>query len=142
MVVRTAFVIPTLRYDTLDASGAAATAGSHAFLARAGYAASAIGDSVYRERVDPVELRIHPTDASGTAREGLYDAVRVGDSLDYRMRDFDCGIRLRVTNIGAATSPRTFGVEYVAEHGRRCGLLRPARRGWPGGLRVGRGRSV
>ena len=85
-----------------------------------GYAASAIGDNVYLERFDPVELRIHTTDASGTSREGIYDTVGVGDSLDYRMRDFDCGIRLRVTSVGPAASSRTFGVEYVAEHGRQC----------------------
>ena len=120
VVVRTEFVIPTLRYDTLDATGQAAAPGSYAFLTRAGDAASAIGDNVYLERFDPVELRIHPTDASGTSREGIYDTVGVGDSLDYRMRDFDCGIRLRVTSVGPAASSRTFGVEYVAEHGRQC----------------------
>ena len=42
VVASTTFLVPTLRYDTLDTSGAASAAGSYAFLETAGDAASAI----------------------------------------------------------------------------------------------------
>ena len=123
VVVRTEFVIPTLRYDLLDATGAAAVPGSYAFLNRPGDSASAIGTTGSLEHFDAVELRIHPVDASGTSRTSLYGSVGVGDSLDYRLRHVRCGIRLRVTSVGPAASPLTFGVEYVSSYGGECQSL-------------------
>ena len=64
VVVTTNFLVPKLRYDTLDITGAAATVGSYAFLKTAGDASSAIGnfsDSAYRG----VELRVHPATPAG-----------------------------------------------------------------------------
>ena len=43
-MVTTNFLVPTLRYDTLDITGAATTPGSYAFLDTAGDASSAIGN--------------------------------------------------------------------------------------------------
>ena len=53
VVVTTNFLVPTLRYDTLDITGAATTPGSYAFLKTAGDASSAIGNfsaSAYAKR--------------------------------------------------------------------------------------------
>ena len=64
VVVTTNFLVPKLRYDTLDITGAATTPGSYAFLKTGGVASSAIGNFGYSAR-GTAELRIHPTDASG-----------------------------------------------------------------------------
>ena len=120
VVVTTKFLVPTLRYDTLDITGAAATAGSYAFLRTAGDASSAIGnfsDSAYRG----VELRVHPADASGTSRAAFYDRVQVGDRFDYRTNGLRCGFRFKVTSVAATTSPRTFGIEIIRGYGGWCG---------------------
>ena len=53
----------TLRYNRLDATGVAATAGSYAFLKTAGYPASAIS-SFIRSVSRSLELRVHSADAS------------------------------------------------------------------------------
>ena len=47
VVVTTNFLVPTLRYDTLDITGAATTPGSYAFLGTGGVASSAIGNFGY-----------------------------------------------------------------------------------------------
>ena len=44
VLVSTEFLVPTLRYNRLDATGAAGIPGSYVFLRRSGDAASAIGD--------------------------------------------------------------------------------------------------
>ncbi len=120
VVVATEFLVPTLRYDTLDISGAAATAGSYAFLKTAGDAASAIGNfSAFI--IDSVELRVHPTDASGSSRAAFYDTVQAGDTFDYRTNGLNCGFRFKVTSVAATTTPRTFGIEDVASYGGYCG---------------------
>ena len=67
-----------------------------------------------------MELRIHPTDASGTSRTAVYDTVRVGDRFDYQTRGLDCGYRFKVTRVAATASPRTFGIEYLGRYGGRC----------------------
>ena len=64
VLVSTEFLVPSLRYNRLDATGAAGIPGSYIFLRRAGDAASAIGDFGY-SAADATELRVHPTDASG-----------------------------------------------------------------------------
>ena len=110
VVVTTNFLVPTLRYDTLDITGAATTPGSYAFLKTAGDASSAIGnfsDSSLRS----VELRVHPTDASGASRADFYDMVQVGDMFEYHTDNGGvCMVRFKVTSIGMNTSPRTFGI--------------------------------
>ena len=82
VVVTTRFLVPTLRYDTLDITGAVATGGSYAFLVTAGDPASAIDNFGYSFPAT-AELRIHPTDASGKSRATFYDTVQVGDTFDY-----------------------------------------------------------
>ena len=121
-VVSTVFYIETtkFRYDTLDITGAAATAGSYTFLKTAGDASSAIGNFGNLPSWG-VGLRIHPTDASGASRAALYDTVQVCDSFDYRMNGLRCGSRFRVTSVTTTASPRTFGVEYIRDYGGWCG---------------------
>ena len=121
-VVSTVFYIETtkFRYNTLDITGAATTPGSYAFLKTAGDATSAIGNFGNLPSWG-IELRIHPTDASGASRAALYDTVQVGDSFDYRMNGLRCGSRFRVTSVTTTASPRTFGVEYIRDYGGWCG---------------------
>ena len=119
VVVTTNFLVPTLRYDTLDITGTTATAGSYAFLKMAGDATSVADHSAYSAG-GGVELRIHQSDASGTTRATFYDTVTVGDTFDYRTNGRDCGFRFRVTSVAAAATPITFGIERVALYGSRC----------------------
>ena len=121
-VVSTVFYIETtkFRYDTLDITGTATTPGSYAFLDTAGDATSAIGNfsaSAYTG----VELRIHPTDASGTSRADFYDTVQVGDRFDYRTNGLRCGFRFKVTSVAATVSPTTLGIEIIRAYGGSCG---------------------
>ena len=122
VVVTTEFLVPTLRYDTLDSTGAASTLGSYAFLTTAGDASTAIDSFGYAAHAS-VELRIHPTDTSGTSRPDFYGTVQIGHSFDYRINGLDCGFRFKVTSIAAAARAPTFGVEFVNHYGRRCGDL-------------------
>ena len=73
----------TLRYDLLDITGAATAPGSYAFLKTAGDATSAI-ENFGNLPGRGVELRVHPTDASGASRAAFYDTVQVGDTFDYQ----------------------------------------------------------
>ena len=109
----------TVRYNRLDTTGAAATAGSYAFLTTAGDTSSAIYNFGYLPQ-DGVELRVHPADASGTSRAAFYDTVRVGDSFDYRTNGPDCAFRFKVTSVAAAATPRVFGIEYLRGYGGWC----------------------
>ena len=120
VVVTTNFLVPTLRYDTLDITGAATTPGSYAFLKTAGDAASAIGNFGYSARAS-VELRIHPTDAGGTSRADFYDTVKVGDRFDYQTSDLDCAFRFKVASVSLAANPRSFSLQFVNRYGGRCG---------------------
>ena len=119
-VVTTKFLVPTLRYNRLDTTGAATAAGSYAFLTTAGDATSAIENFGFLPGRG-VELRIHPADASGASRAAFYDTVTVGDRFDYRTNGLDCGFRFKVTSLGAPTTPRTFGIERIRRYGTRCG---------------------
>ena len=120
VVITTEFLVPTLRYDTLDITGAATTPGSYAFLKTAGDASSAIGnfsDSSLRS----VELRVHPTDASGASRADFNDTVQLGDMFEYHTDNGGvCMVRFKVTSIGMTTSPRTFGIEQAAQYRTWC----------------------
>ena len=69
-MVTTNFLVPKLRYDTLDITGAATTPGSYAFLETAGDAASAIGNFGYWA-LGTVELRIDPTDCERSIARSL-----------------------------------------------------------------------
>ena len=119
IVVTTNFLVPTLRYDTLDITGTVTTPGSYAFLETGGVASSAIGNFGY-SAMGTAELRIHPTDASGTSRADFFDTVRVGASFDYRTSGLGCGFRFKVTRVADTVSPRTFGIETVSVYGSWC----------------------
>ena len=110
----------TFRYNLLDIAGGATAAGSYAFLETAGDSTSAVAHFDYGYS-RTVELRIHPTDASGSSRAAFYDTVAVGDSFDYRTNGLDCGFRFKVISVAATVSLRTFGIEYVSTYGGRCG---------------------
>ena len=118
-VVTTKFLVPKLRYNILDTTGAATTPGSYAFLTVAGDATSAI-ENFGALPADGVELRIHPSDASGTARTAFYDTVQAGDTFDYRTTGLDCGFRFKVTSVAATTGPRAFGLDFVRRYGGWC----------------------
>ena len=122
VVVTAEFLVPKLRYNRLDTTGAAATAGSYAFLTAAGDAASATQEFSRVSR-RAVELRIHPADASGTSRATFYDTVKIGDTLDYRTLGLDCGFRFKVTSVTSTATPRSFGIERVRAYGHWCGSL-------------------
>ena len=122
VVVTTKFLIPKLRYNRLDITGAAATAGRYAFLTTAGDATSAIQDFGHLP-MDGVELRIHPADASGTSRADSYDTVEVGDTFDYRTNGLGCAFRFKVTSVALGAIPGTFGIEYVRAYGGWCGEI-------------------
>ena len=111
---------PTLRYNLLDTTGAATTAGSYAFLTTAGDATSAIGNFSASAQ-GSVELRIHPTDSSGTSRAAFYNTIQVGDTFDYRTNGLDCGFRFKVASVAGTTTPRTLGLTYLRGYGTRCG---------------------
>ena len=120
IVVTTNFLVPTLRYDTLDITGAASTPGSYAFLKTAGDASSAIGN-FSDSSLHTVELRVHPTDASGASRADFYDTVQLGDMFEYHTDNGGvCMVRFKVTSIGMTTSPRTFGIEQAAQYRTWC----------------------
>ena len=101
----------SISYHQLDASGAAARAGSYAFLQQSNDLSSAIDD--FESLAGTIELRIHSTDREGSTHEAFYDAVKVGDTFDFKLDPLLCGVRFRVTNIGGGGTPRTFGIEYV-----------------------------
>ena len=109
----------TLTYNLLDATGAATTPGSYAFLETAGDPASAIGNFGSSAWFG-VELRIHRSDASGTARDALFDSILVGDMFDYQTSRLHCGFRFKVTSVASAASLWTFGIERTTQYGGSC----------------------
>ena len=124
VVVTTEFLVPMLRYNLLDTTGAATTPGSYAFLTTVGDLTSAIqnfGNLPFRG----VGLRIHPTDARGISRSALYATVRVGDRFDYQTDGNGCGFRFQVTSVDTTGTPVILGIEYVADYysGRCVGLV-------------------
>ena len=119
VVVTMRFVVPTVRYNLLDVTGAADAPGSYAFLGTPGDLTSAAGGYLLSP-YEPLELRLHPTDASGTSRGALYDTIAVGDYLDYQVNGIDCGNRLQVTSVGASASPRAFGLKPLSQYGGWC----------------------
>ena len=105
-----------LRYNTYDLTGAAASAGSYAFLADADGAASAV--TTYEGLRDGTakQLLVHQADAQGVSRATLYAAVATGDLFEWR-ESYDCWVRYRVTEVrpdpsGAAVR-KLLGVEWT-----------------------------
>ncbi len=109
------------RYNYLDTTGRVETPGSYAFLKDSGDEAEGGRDrrapgsvvlTTYEGlRKEANRLLVHERDAGGTSRAGSYDAVRVGDLIEWRKSE-DCFVRYRVRSLpAAAQSPREFGVE-------------------------------
>ena len=121
VVVTTNFLVPTLRYDTLDITGAATTPGSYAFLETAGDATSAIGN-FGALGLGTVELRIDPrTRARHRARPSTTRSKSVTRSTIAQMVS-DCGFRFKVTAHGDdGQAPRLSVLRLYAPTGDRCG---------------------
>ena len=103
-----------LRYETYDLTGAAASAGSYAFLTDATGAASAVTTYEGLRDGSAGALLIHTSDAQGTPQRSLYAAVATGDLFEWR-ESYDCWVRYRVTEVRpdppGAAARKLFGVE-------------------------------
>ena len=86
-------------YDTYDTTGAVTTAGSYSFMSE--------GDDGTMGTVTTYEglrdgsttaLLIHKTDAEGTSRSDILDAVEAGDLVEWRKAD-DCFVRYKVMEV-------------------------------------------
>ena len=119
VVVSAEFLIPTLRYNRLDITGAASTPGSYAFLRTSGDVSSAVGN-FSRSPVYATELRLNHTDASGASRLSFYESIAVGDTFDYKTWPRDCGFRFSVTQVSSFSSSGSFGIEPISEYGGWC----------------------
>ena len=89
----------TFRYDTYDTTGAVATGGSYAFLADPDDTTTAVTTYEGLRDGTATALLVHTSDADGVARDGVYDAVEVGDLFEWHKAD-DCFVRYLVTEVG------------------------------------------
>ena len=105
-----------LRYETYDLAGAAASAGSYAFLAGATGAASVVTTYEGLRDGSAGALLIHTSDARGTPQRSLYGAVAAGDLFEWR-QFYDCWVRYRVTEVrpdpSGAAARKLLGVEWT-----------------------------
>ena len=88
----------TLRYETYDAAGTAASAGSYAFLTDADGAASVVATYEGLRDGSAEGLLIHTSDAQGASQRSLYAAVAAGDLFEWR-QSYDCWVRYQVTEV-------------------------------------------
>ena len=106
-----------LRYNTYDLTGAAASAGSYAFLADADGAASVVTTYEGLRDGSAGGLLIHTPDAEGTQQRSLYAAVAAGDLFEWR-ESYDCWVRYRVTEVrpdpSGAAARKLLGVEWLS----------------------------
>lgn len=121
VIVSTEFLLHRVRYNMLDGTGAPRTAGSYSFLTTAGTASSA-KSTVYRYARDFTELRVNTSDALGVSRSAFYDTIVVGDKLDFRTSEDDCGYRYVVESIDTSGAYQSFGIKYISGFGLRCGV--------------------
>ena len=99
-VVTTTFQVETKtqRYTTYDTTGAATTQGSYAFLTGSGDDETAVTTYEGLRDGSATGLRIHKSDAYGASQAGVYDAVAVGDVVEWREAS-DCFVRYPVTEV-------------------------------------------
>ena len=114
LAIETVVKTTSLRYETYDLTGAAATAGSYAFLADG--AAGVVATYEGLRDGSAKRLLIQTADAQGASQTVLYDAVRAGDFFEWGEAD-DCWVRYRVTEVrpdptGAAPR-KLLGVEWT-----------------------------
>ena len=96
LAIETVVKTTTLRYETYDLTGVAATAGSYAFLADGATGVVATYEGLRDGSAK--RLMIQTADAQGTSQTVLYDAVRAGDFFEWREAD-DCWVRYRVSEV-------------------------------------------
>ena len=96
----------SLRYQTYDATGAAATPGSYAFLASSDDSVRAITTYEGLRDGTATGLRINTSDAAGTSQADHFDTVAVADIFEWREAD-NCFVRYKVTAIEPATTGAT-----------------------------------
>ena len=105
----------SFRYDTYDRGGTVAEPGHYAFLADPSDPASVVTTYEGLRDGTATALRIHTHDARGVSQADLYDAVEVGDLVEWRQAD-DCFVRYQVTAVSeplAAAVARSFGVAWM-----------------------------
>lgn len=119
IMVTTPFLVPILRYNRLDITGAATAPGSYSFLETSGDTSNAIGN-FGRSAAYATELRLNRTDASGASRRTFYETVAVGDTFDYKTNPQDCGFRFSVTQVSSTSSIWSFGLDLISEYGGWC----------------------
>ena len=108
------------RYNRLDATGEAATAGSWAILGADG----GVLTTWEALRGEAATLRLHQTDAGGASQADAYGSVEAGGIVEWRKAD-DCWVRYRVT--AAPTRPASgssrweFPVEWITYAGTGAG---------------------
>ena len=110
-----------LRYNTFDRTGTVSTSGSYAFLMPDGQARSVV--TTYEQlRTESTVMRVNAKDEHGASWGDFYDAVVVGDVVEWRQAD-DCWARYQVTSApqpaGGAVS-RELGVRWVTYAARGC----------------------
>ncbi len=122
VIVTTAFQVETtvFSYDTFDATGAAETPGSYAFLMPDGTSTSTV--TTYEQlRTESTVMRVNVDDAHGASWGSFYDDVAVGDVVEWR-EAADCWARYRVTSAATVTPDvrADLGVEWVTYAGTGC----------------------
>ena len=83
---------PTLRYDTLDTTGAVTAAGSYAFLEDPDDTSTAVTTYEGLRDGTTTALLVHKADAYGASHAALYDAVTPGDLFEW-CQAADCFVR-------------------------------------------------
>ena len=105
-----------LRYNTYDLTGAAASAGSYAFLTDTTGAASVVATYEGLRDGSAGALLIHTSDAQETPQRSLYAAVAAGDLFEWR-ESYDCWVRYRITEVrpdpSRAAARKLFSVEWT-----------------------------
>ena len=121
VIVTTVFQVEAevFRYDSFDATGAASTAGSYAFLMPDGTATSTV--TTYEQlRTESTVMRVNVDDVHGAPWGSFYDEVAVGDVVEWYEAD-DCWARYRVTSAPAGgSSTRDIGVEWETYAATGC----------------------
>ena len=88
----------TLRYPTLDTTGAVTTAGSYAFLEDPDDTGTAVTTYEGLRDGSTTALLVHQADGYGASQAALYDAVAVDDLVEWRQAP-DCFVRYQVTAV-------------------------------------------
>ena len=114
---------PLMRYDRFDPTGEASTPGSYAFLMPDGETTRVV--ETYEElRTESTVLRVNVTDSNDESQVTFYNAVAVGDDVEWRTAA-RCWVRMLITDqlTGTATV-KDFAVEpYSYSYGGCSGTV-------------------